>query len=324
MNDSCAIIILGHGTRRKQAGETFFSLVDKIACRLAHIRVVPACFSCGSPSLMEQGRQLARNGYTRIIIFPYFLLSGKHIADELPCFVQELQAEFAMVNFELLATMEDEPLLEEIVVTRLLGYVHDDHCSITSVGLPEISERCLLKERLGQLAESAEHAALLQRVAQATGDLALAREIYVHDRAFAAGRSVVRAAGTILCDSGMISAGLPSVAMEMIPGLDSVGSESAGPPDFSGLRRFLEERMSGAVIAVGRHPEVLYTVMDLVAKGAAAPALVLGFPVGFVDAPCSKQQLRLSNLVHIANTGPRGGAVCVVAVLEALVRPAYF
>lgn len=319
MNDSCAIIILGHGTRRKEAGETFFLLVDKIASRLAHARVVPACFSCGDPSLMDQAGQLARDGYTRIIIFPYFLLSGKHIAEELPCFVDALKTEFPAVSFELLATMEDEPLLEEVVVTRLLRYVLEDASIAEPAGSThERPEERIMGVPVLQLGHPTEHFPLLQAVVRATGDLSLAQGLHIHDRALAAGRTVLMAGGPIIYDSPMISAGLPTLAMEMMPGPGAVG----GVQDASGLSHqrmeFLKERMGGSIVAVGTNPEFLLMIMDLVAQGAPEPALVVGLPVGFVDAAHAKKKLGRSNLVYITNNGPRGGVACVVAVLEAL------
>ena len=319
MKDRGAIIILGHGTRRKQAGETFFSLVDKIACRLAHVRVVPACFSCDSPSLEEQARQLARDGYTRIIIFPYFLLSGKHIADELPCFVDALKAEFPAVSFELLATMEDEPLLEEIVVTRLFAYVLDNDDIVEPSGsVCEGSEERILGAPLLQIAHAAEHLPLLQAVARATGDLSLAQGLHIHEQALAAGRSALMTGGSVLYDSPMIAAGVPTLTTEMIPGQEAVDNDLHVTHDLPTALSFLKERMAGNIVAVGKHPEVLRMVMDLVAHGTPEPALVVGLPVGFAGASDAKKKLGRSGLVYISNNGPRGGISCVVAVLQAL------
>ena len=58
-------------------------------------------------------------------------------------------------------------------------------------------------------------------------------------------------------------------------------------------------RLDGAVVALGNAPTALREVLALAAEGVARPALVIGMPVGFVDAAESKDALMASDLdVH--------------------------
>jgi precorrin-8X/cobalt-precorrin-8 methylmutase len=57
--------------------------------------------------------------------------------------------------------------------------------------------------------------------------------------------------------------------------------------------------------------------MELVGL-AAAPALVIGLPVGFVGAAESKQALRDSGLPAVSNRGEKGGAAVAAAAINAL------
>jgi precorrin-8X/cobalt-precorrin-8 methylmutase len=50
----------------------------------------------------------------------------------------------------------------------------------------------------------------------------------------------------------------------------------------------------------------------------AAPALVIGLPVGFVGAAESKQALRDSGLPAVSNRGEKGGAAVAAAAINAL------
>ena len=50
-------------------------------------------------------------------------------------------------------------------------------------------------------------------------------------------------------------------------------------------------RLDGAVVALGNAPTALREVLALAAEGVARPALVIGMPVGFVDAAESKDAL---------------------------------
>ncbi len=78
----------------------------------------------------------------------------------------------------------------------------------------------------------------------------------------------------------------------------------------------------GAVVAVGNAPTALFRLLELVEKGAPAPLVVLGFPVGFVGAAESKAALIESGLPHIALRGRFGGSALAAAAVNALLNPA--
>jgi precorrin isomerase len=61
--------------------------------------------------------------------------------------------------------------------------------------------------------------------------------------------------------------------------------------------------------------------LELVAEGAARPAAVLGFPVGFVGAVESKRALAASRrgLPFITLHGRRGGSAIAAAALNAII-----
>ena len=82
-----------------------------------------------------------------------------------------------------------------------------------------------------------------------------------------------------------------------------------------------DDRLAGAVVAIGNAPTALFRLLERVAAGTAPkPALVLGFPVGFVGAVESKQALIESGLPHIALKGRRGGSGMAAAAVNALAR----
>lgn len=77
--------------------------------------------------------------------------------------------------------------------------------------------------------------------------------------------------------------------------------------------------LDGSIIAVGNAPTALYKVMELIRKGAARPALVVGIPVGFVGAAESKADLMEFNGVsYITNRGRKGGSPAASAAVNAL------
>ena len=302
MNTSCAVIILGHGTRRQEASLGFFALVDRIGRRLAPARVLPACFSCGSPTLAEQAAELARDRVTRIIIFPYFLLSGKHIADELPEVVQELREGFPQIHFDLLETMEDEPLLEAIVVTRLQGYVRECDCGSPDASAGSDDE--IIAAHFATTGKPDDHFPFFRALALATGDLALAADIRVNGPVVRAFGDVMVSGKPLLCDTRELAAAVRSTGLEAVSVADEVDR----------LKGFFNDHLSQSIVVVGSDPLIIDTLLQI----PHTPALVIALPPGFSNAPSIKQRLAQTSLTHITNLGTGGGISCALAVIRAL------
>ncbi|WP_460075709.1 precorrin-8X methylmutase [Roseibium sp. ROS1] len=80
------------------------------------------------------------------------------------------------------------------------------------------------------------------------------------------------------------------------------------------------DRLEGAIVAVGNAPTALFHLLEMIAAGGPKPALVLGFPVGFVGAAESKEAL-ISNpfkVPSLAVRGRRGGSAMAAAAVNAL------
>ncbi len=77
--------------------------------------------------------------------------------------------------------------------------------------------------------------------------------------------------------------------------------------------------MEGGIYVVGNAPTALLRLMELIREGAAKPALILGFPVGFVNAAESKAELCETDFPHISNFGRKGGSNIAAAVVNALI-----
>jgi precorrin-8X/cobalt-precorrin-8 methylmutase len=78
--------------------------------------------------------------------------------------------------------------------------------------------------------------------------------------------------------------------------------------------------LAGAVVAIGNAPTALFHLLEIVAAGAPLPALVLGFPVGFVGAAEAKAALAENGLglAFVALKGRRGGSALAAAAVNAL------
>ena len=77
------------------------------------------------------------------------------------------------------------------------------------------------------------------------------------------------------------------------------------------------------MVAIGNAPTALFHLLEMIAEGAPKPALVLGFPVGFVGAAEAKAALAAfgRGLEFIALHGRRGGSALAAAAVNALAGP---
>ncbi len=74
------------------------------------------------------------------------------------------------------------------------------------------------------------------------------------------------------------------------------------------------------MVAIGNAPTALFRLLELIAEGAAPPALILGFPVGFVGAAEAKAALADfgHGLAYVTLLGRRGGSALAAAAVNAL------
>ncbi len=82
--------------------------------------------------------------------------------------------------------------------------------------------------------------------------------------------------------------------------------------------------LKDAVVAIGNAPTALFRLLELLDGGAPRPALILGFPVGFIGAAESKDALIEYapgfDVPFITLKGRRGGSALAAAAVNALVQ----
>jgi precorrin-8X/cobalt-precorrin-8 methylmutase len=170
--------------------------------------------------------------------------------------------------------------------------------------------------------------ALALRVAHAAGDAGIVADLAASPGAIEAGRAALAAGATIVVDARMVEAG---ISRRFLPAANRVIATIADArvPDLA--RRLGTTRpaaavelwrpfLAGAVVAIGNAPTALFHLLEMIAAGAPKPALVLGFPVGFVGAAEAKSALASNPLgvAHVVLSGRRGGSAMAAAAVNAL------
>jgi precorrin-8X/cobalt-precorrin-8 methylmutase len=160
--------------------------------------------------------------------------------------------------------------------------------------------------------------AVVERVVHASADPEYATSMRLDDAAVDAGVHAVRAGAPVVCDVEMVRHGIHGIDAECH--LPATGSDADATRSALGMRAAAARHPPGAIAVVGCAPTALDEVLDLAERGAFAPVLVVGLPVGFVGAAESKARLRASGLPAISNVGEKGGSAVAAAAVNALVR----
>ena len=184
-------------------------------------------------------------------------------------------------------------------------------------------------EREAELARfGAEDRAIAIRMIHACGMTDLADDIVISPGAAEAGRRALAEGAAIICDVEMVRRGvIRSRLAKDNAVLCEVGGETArstakaiGSTVSAGGIEVLEGRISGSVVVIGNAPTALFHLLEMLGRGVAAPALIIGCPVGFVGAVESKEALIANRpeVPFITVRGRRGGSAIAAAALNAL------
>ena len=169
---------------------------------------------------------------------------------------------------------------------------------------------------------------LATRLVHACGMPEIVADLAWTPDAIAAGRRALQGGRPVLVDATMVAAG---IRRERLPADNPIlctiddpalakRAAAASTTRSAAAVELWRDHLDGAVVAIGNAPTALFRLLELLDEGAPRPAVVLGFPVGFVGAAEAKEALidRRPMLPHVALRGRRGGSALAAAAVNAL------
>jgi precorrin-8X/cobalt-precorrin-8 methylmutase len=181
---------------------------------------------------------------------------------------------------------------------------------------------------LGSLPEDL--VAVAVRLIHTCGMTDIVSDLAASPNAGSLGRTALRSGCPILCDSQMVAEG---VTRKRLPANNSVIctlrapevpalAQKVGNTRSAAAMELWRSQMEGAVVAIGNAPTALFRLLEMLDEGAPKPALILGFPVGFVGAAESKAALAEDSrgVPFITLQGRRGGSAMAAAAINALAK----
>lgn len=178
---------------------------------------------------------------------------------------------------------------------------------------------------------------VLVRMIHACGMTDLGEDLVASPGCIAAARSVLEQAGPVLVDArmvemGMITARFPRTGDQASAVRCLLGDHRV--PDLAARLKttrsaaqveLWREHLDGALVVIGNAPTALFHLLEMIAAGGPKPAVIFGFPVGFVGAAESREALAehgpALGVEFLTLRGRRGGSAIAAAAVNALSIP---
>ncbi|MDN7752611.1 precorrin-8X methylmutase [Burkholderia gladioli] len=169
---------------------------------------------------------------------------------------------------------------------------------------------------------------LAVRVIHACGMVDIVADLRFSAGAGQAGQDALAAGAPILCDARMVAEGITRARLPAANPVRCTLGEAEVPALAAQLGNTRSAAalelwrpwLAGSVVVIGNAPTALFHLLDMLDAGAPKPALILGFPVGFIGAAESKAALAADSrgVPYVVVNGRRGGSAMAAAAVNAL------
>ncbi len=322
------IILIAHGSPKREANNI------ELIGRLLHDAIHPGCdqncvgiayLQFAEPNLMTVIKKYAEDGAGKIIVHPYFLSSGTHVTMDIPNMIDKAKAMYPNVEF-----LYSEPLG---VHNKLVYVVLERIYAANGVKPDEIEKRSLgiISEEADFSGIPTEQQPIIKRVIHATADFEFKNTLIFHPEAVKTGLRAIKSGRDILTDVEMVKTGINKNLLKQWGGKvicninDNKQSLDGKTRAQVGIESALNSKNNIGVIAIGNAPTALIKTIELLEKmnpENLMELLVVGVPVGFVNALESKTLLSTQKFPFITNLSRKGGTPVAVAIVNALLKVA--
>lgn len=190
------------------------------------------------------------------------------------------------------------------------------------------SFRIILKE-MGAHHFTSQELPIVQRVIHATADFEYQNLIRFSPNSITKAIAVIRRGCQVISDVRMIEAGVNRPLLNhfhssmtcLIDDKEVAAlAKKNGKTRSETAMQVLGDKLNDAIVLIGNAPTALHEVLRLYADEGIRPAMIVGVPVGFVNAAESKEALSKTDLDYITVLGRKGGSTVAVSIFNALMR----
>ena len=171
------------------------------------------------------------------------------------------------------------------------------------------------------------------RLAHTSGDPGIVHDLHFSPGSVGAGLAALARGADVLCDIEMVSHGVSQRYLQgrtlcflNAPTVAERARQTGATRAMAAMAEW-PAHLAGNIVAIGNAPTALFRLLELLDEGAPRPAMIIGMPVGFINAAESKQALwdiapTELQTPCITLLGRRGGSSLAAATVNALARMA--
>ncbi len=319
------IILVAHGSRREKAID--LTSISESLHRIMHPGCSRPCIKIAylqfnRPDLTSTIEECVRSGSESIIVHPFFLGSGMHVTQDIPEILQSAKERYPKVNFLYTKPLGGHEFVLRGIWARIQEAMGLSGQEIERQSMELIGEEVDLGEFKGK------EIPIVKRVIHATADPQLGLSMRFSPKAPEAGIEALNRGKRIVTDVRMVKAGISrektgELGVEVLCAMDLL-EDSSIPKDKTRSQVAMERALGSfsdiGILVIGNAPTALIKAMELIDSGVARPDLVVGVPVGFVNALESKLALSGKPYPFITNLSQKGGSPVGAAIVNALLR----
>jgi precorrin-8X/cobalt-precorrin-8 methylmutase len=187
----------------------------------------------------------------------------------------------------------------------------------------------IIDKEAGKHHFSIEQWQIVRRMIHTSADFEYMETVRFHPGSIKAGLEAIRGGKTIITDTNMAKVGIRKKELETLgvsvecfitdPVVAEIALKNGATRAQAAVDAAIPSMVDG-IFVIGNAPTALMRLIELIKGGKATPALVIGLPVGFVNAAESKALLIDMDYPYISNLGRKGGSNLAASVVNALIK----
>jgi len=135
------IVLVDHGSRRDESNAMLLDVVQNFAAATGLPIIEPAHMELAEPSIATAFARCIERGATTVVVFPYFLLPGRHWNDDIPRLAAAAASQHAGIRYLVTAPFGLHPLMADVMQQRI------EHCLAHTRGDVDACELCAGTDR---------------------------------------------------------------------------------------------------------------------------------------------------------------------------------
>ena len=113
-----ALLIIDHGSKRKEANHMLFEIVKLIRHKQPDLLVYGAHMELAKPTIKEGVEWCIKKGATHLVAHPYMLSPGRHATTDIPHLVKEALHHYPDITYSVTPPLGVDEALAELILKR--------------------------------------------------------------------------------------------------------------------------------------------------------------------------------------------------------------